>query len=310
MSRLAKFSARRISTWRCPPRRPGASGSVDPVFDVYDEAEMMDAAGVRLRVADHGPEDGPPVLLLHGFPDTAHLWRHQIPALVDAGHRVIAPDLRGFGGSEKPGDIADYSLRRHSQDIAAILAAKGIDRARVVGHDWGAALTWYLGIVTPAIVERLVALSVGHPGAFAGAGIRQKARSWYMLLFQFEGIGEEWLRSDGWRGLSTWSGDHPEQPRWVETFEEPGSLEAALNIYRANMPPETWIAPPPELPSVACDTMGVWSSEDFALLESQMTGSAAFVAGEWRYERIEGSSHWIPLDAPDRLNRLLIDFLR
>lgn len=286
------------------------SGSVRVVFDVYADAEMMDGAGVRLRVADHGPEDGPPVIMLHGFPDTAHLWRHQVPALVAAGHRVIAPDLRGFGGSGKPNDVADYSLRRHSQDIAAILSAKGIERARFVGHDWGAALAWYLGIVAPALVDRMVAVSVGHPSAFAGAGIRQKARSWYMLLFQFEGIGEGWLRRDGWEGLGILSGGHPEQRRWVETLEAPGSLEAALNIYRANMPPETWVAPPPELPSVPCDVMGVWSTGDFALLESQMTGSAEFVAGEWRYERIEGASHWIPLDAPDRLNHLLVDFLR
>ena len=279
------------------------------VFDVYAGAESVEGAGVRLRVADHGPVDGPPVLLVHGFPDTAYLWRHQVPALVDAGHRVIVPDLRGFGGSDKPLDVADYSLRRHAGDIAAILKSKGISRARIVGHDWGAALSWYLTIVSPALVERLVVLSVGHPSSFASVGVEQRARSWYMLLFQFEGIGEQWLRRDAWKGLAEWSRGHQERSRWIETLSEPGALEAALNIYRANMPPETWVAPAPALPAAPCDVMGVWSTGDFALLESQMIGSSDYVAGEWRYERIEGASHWIPLDAPDRLNELLIDFL-
>ena len=264
---------------------------------------------MHLRVADHGSADGPPVMLVHGFPDTAHVWRNQVPALVAAGHRVIVPDLRGFGGSDKPPDIADYTLRRHAGDLAAILESKGIGCARIVGHDWGAALAWYLTIVAPAVVERLAVLSVGHPSSFASAGVEQRARSWYMLLFQFEGIGERWLRRDDWAGLAEWSGGHPEQGRWIETLAEPGALEAALNIYRANMPPETWAAPAPALPAAPCDVMGVWSTGDFALLESQMTGSRNYVAGEWRYERIDGASHWIPLDAPDRLNELLVDFL-
>lgn len=279
------------------------------MFDVYDGARSIDGAGVRLRVCDHGPEDGSPVLLVHGFPDTAHLWRHQVPVLAAAGHRVIVPDLRGFGGSDKPPDVSDYTLRRHAADLASILASKGIGSARIVGHDWGAALSWYLTIVSPALVERLVVLSVGHPSAFAAAGIEQRARSWYMLLFQFEGIGERWLRRDDWDGLRAWSRDHPEQDRWIETLSEPGALEAALNIYRANMPPDTWAAPAPALPAAPCDVMGVWSTGDFALLEPQMTESSEYVAGDWRYERIEGASHWIPLDAPDRLNELLVDFL-
>jgi pimeloyl-ACP methyl ester carboxylesterase len=117
--------------------------------------------GVELDVLDEG--EGPPVLLVHGFPDSSHLWRHQLPALTAAGLRVIAPDMRGFGASDRPADVAAYRLSRTVADLVAILDTLGVDRARVVGHDWGAAVAWLLAAIRPDRVERLVAMSVGHP---------------------------------------------------------------------------------------------------------------------------------------------------
>jgi pimeloyl-ACP methyl ester carboxylesterase len=119
--------------------------------------------GVELAVLDEG--EGHPVLLLHGFPDSSHLWRHQVPALVEAGFRAIAPDLRGFGQSDKPEAVEDYTITRSLEDLRALLDALGIERAHVVGHDFGAALAGVAAALAPERVERLVVLSVGHPNA-------------------------------------------------------------------------------------------------------------------------------------------------
>jgi len=121
-------------------------------------------------------------------------------------------------------------------------------------------------------------------------------------------VAEEWLSADGWANLRAWA-HHPDTDAVIGQLEANGSLSPALNWYRANIPPQTLVGPPLELPPVQAPTMGIWSSEDFALTEEQMTGSAAHVAGPWRYERIEGAGHWVQLEQPDEVNRLLLDFL-
>jgi pimeloyl-ACP methyl ester carboxylesterase len=247
-------------------------------------------------------------VLLHGFPDSGRLWRHQVDALVAAGFTTVVPDLRGYGASDKPAEVEAYSIPFLAGDVVSVLDAAGIGRAHVVGHDWGAALAWAMGSLLPDRVDRLVALSVGHPSSFVAAGIEQREKSWYMLLFQFEGVAERWLSDNDWANLRQWGG-HPDTDDVIAELEKNGSLTPALNWYRANVPPSSFVDPPLELPPVAAPTMGVWSSGDFALTETQMTGSAAHVAGPWRYERLEGPGHWMQLEAPDAVNRLLVDFL-
>ena len=266
----------------------------------------VDAGGVGIEVEVTG--EGRPVVLLHGFPDSGRLWRHQVPALVAAGFRTVVPDLRGYGASDKPAEVEAYSLPYLAGDVAAVLDELGIERAHVVGHDWGAALAWGIGSLMPERVDHLVALSVGHPAAFVAAGIPQREKSWYMLLFQFPGVAEEWLSGDDWARFREW-GHHPDADAVVADLDENGSLTPGLNYYRANIPPESWVAPPLQLPPVQAPTMGVWSSGDFALTEVQMTGSAEHVSGPWRYERLDGPGHWMQLEAPDAVNGLLTDFL-
>jgi pimeloyl-ACP methyl ester carboxylesterase len=265
----------------------------------------VDAGGVGIEYEVTG--DGPPVILLHGFPDTGRLWRHQVPALADAGLRVIVPDMRGYGRSDKPEAVEAYALPALVGDVLAVLANAGAERAHVVGHDWGAAVAWALGALAGERVDRLVALSVGHPATFR-AGWEQHMRSWYMLLFQFTGVAERWLSDDGWANLRAW-GRHPDTDAVIAELEANGSLTPALNYYRANIPPEAWLTTGAPLPPVTRPTMGVWSSGDFALTERQMTDSAQSVSGPWRYERLDGPGHWMQLEAPDEVNRLLIDFL-
>ena len=263
---------------------------------------------VTLEVAVAGDDGDPAVLLLHGWPDTHALWRHQIEALVEAGYRTIAPDLRGFGDSDKPEVVDAYGVRDLAADVTGVLDHLAIGRAHVVGHDWGAALAWALAAFTPDRVASLAAVSVGHPKAFRDAGLAQRQKSWYMLLFQFEGVAERWLSNDAFANLRQWT-RHPDVDEVVSRLADPAALSASLALYRANLPPEWLVTPPLEFPPVNCPTLGIWSSGDVALTEQQMVDSASEVTGRWRYERIDGAGHWIPLEAPARFNTLLLDHL-
>jgi pimeloyl-ACP methyl ester carboxylesterase len=263
----------------------------------------VDGVGIAYEVTGQGP----PVVLLHGFPDSGRLWRHQVPALAAAGFQVVVPDLRGYGTSDKPEAIDAYSLATLAGDVMAVLADLRIERAHVVGHDWGAALAWGLAALAPGQVDHLVALSVGHPATFRRTW-EQREKSWYMWLFQFPGLAERWLTSDDWANFRAWS-RHPDANAVVAELESTASLTPGLNWYRANVPPESWVGPPLDLPAVQAPTMGIWSTSDFALTEVQMTDSAENVAGPWRYERLNGPGHWMQLEAPEEVNALLLDFL-
>jgi pimeloyl-ACP methyl ester carboxylesterase len=265
----------------------------------------VDVNGVGIEFEVTG--EGQPVVLLHGFPDSGRLWRNQVPALADAGFRVIVPDLRGYGASDKPKEVDAYAIPFLAGDVLGVLDHLGVERAHVVGHDWGAALAWAIGSLVPDRVDHLVALSVGHPAAFVAAGFEQREKSWYMLLFQFEDVAERWLSNDDWANLREW-GAHPDIDGVIADLERNGSLTPGLAWYRANIPPESWVGPGIELPPVQAPTMGIWSSGDFALTEAQMTGSADHVTGPWRYERVEGPGHWMQLEQPDVVNKLLLDF--
>jgi pimeloyl-ACP methyl ester carboxylesterase len=262
--------------------------------------------GVELSVLEEG--DGPPVLLLHGFPDSSHLWRRQIPALTGAGLRVIAPDLRGFGESDRPEGVDAYRVGHTLADLVAVLDAVGAERAHVVGHDWGAGVAWAFAGVRPDRVERLVAMSVGHPRA-RGTSIADREKAWYQLLFQFAGVAEELLMRDDWKLMREWLRGEGDGDRYVEDLARPGALTAGLNWYRANLGPQRELEGPPRLPPVAAPTLGLWSSGDHYLREEPMIRSAEHVTGPWRYERIDGASHWMQLDAPERVNDLLVEFL-
>jgi pimeloyl-ACP methyl ester carboxylesterase len=265
----------------------------------------VDVAGVGIEYEVTG--HGRPVVLLHGFPDSGRLWRHQVPALAGAGFRVIVPDLRGYGRSDKPEPVDAYSIPVLAGDVMAILAELEIGKAHVVGHDWGAALAWALASFVPGSVDHLVVLSVGNPVTFLRT-LEQRQKSWYMLLFQFPGVAERWLTDDNWANFRSW-GRHPDADQVIAELEANGSLTPGLNYYRANVAPESWAGPPPQLPPVQAPAMGLWSTRDFALTEVQMTDSAQNVAGPWRYERLDGPGHWVQLEAPDQVNALLLDFL-
>ncbi len=262
-----------------------------------------DGVSIVARVEGEGPD----VLLLHGWPDTGSLWDEVATGLVDAGHRVIVPDLRGCGRSDKPTDVADYQMHLLVGDALRVLDAAGSTRAAVVGHDWGAALAWALATFSPERVRALVAISVGHPTSFRAGGIAQQMRSWYTLLFGYEGVGERFLRFNDHEVLRRWFA-HPRASEVVAELERDGQLSSHLNWYRANLPPDAFLSPPPVLPPLAVPALGVWSSGDRALTEEQMIESARYCGAGFTYVRLEGLGHWIPLEAPDEVTKVLTSF--
>lgn len=259
--------------------------------------------GLDMNVAVAG--EGPDVLLVHGFPDTHRVWRRVTPALVSGGYRVIAPDTRGCGDTDMPADVSAYRLEHLVADLAGLLDALDVRRVRVVAHDWGAVQAWRLALDHPQRVERLAALSVGHPAAYSHAGLAQKLRAYYMVLLQVRGLSEYVATRSGWLAFRLLTQYPEEMPEWRTALARPGRLTAGMNYYRANRS----LVLPRRYPAARVPVLGIWSSGDRFLTEEQMTGSRRYVSGPWRYERIEGANHWMQLTAPDRLNKLLLQFL-
>ena len=186
---------------------------------------MLQVNGISLHVEDHG--SGKPVLLLHGWPDSSYLWRNQIPVLVANGFRAIAPDLRGFGRSDRPEGVTAYFLQNAVADVAGILDALGIDAADIVAHDWGAVVAWLTATAYPNRVRKLVVLSVAHP--LAPSTLRQREMAWYQLFFQFEGIAEAWLQHDNWSLFREMLRGNGDVDRYISDLSRPDALRASLN---------------------------------------------------------------------------------
>ncbi|MBN1470856.1 MAG: alpha/beta hydrolase [Syntrophaceae bacterium] len=257
---------------------------------------------LKFNVAIEGK--GLPVILLHGFPDSAYVWREQIKALSQKGYQVIAPDLRGMGDSEAPQERKQYGVDIICSDVVALMDYLGIEKAPVIGHDWGAVTGWVFTGKYPERVKCYVALSVAHPKAYR-SNLEQLLRGWYTVLFQFPYIAEGIIRAFDWFPVHKMTNNHPEAGHWIEDLNRKGRLSAALNWYRAN---EIHMLLG-DFPKIKVPVLGIWSTGDIFLCEKPMLLSARYVDAPWSYERIEGAGHWIPLDAPKRLNNILIDYL-
>ena len=269
---------------------------------MIDESLMLDVNGIRIHTTMTG--QGPSVLLLHGFPDTHIVWRKQIPALAAAGFRVLAPDLRGYGRSDAPGGVFDYTLDKLRGDVLGLFDALHIDKVFLVGHDWGGIIGWQVAALAPERVHRYVAMSTGHPYALAHAGILQHLRLTYMLGFMVPGLAEHTLRAADWFLMRQFTDEPGQADHWKRDLSPPGRLTAALNYYRANVS----LVLPRGRPHVKVPVMGLWSDRDPALGEKQMRDSAHYVDGEFRFEHIRGADHWLQLTAADEVNRRLIQF--
>lgn len=278
------------------------------------EHRHIETNGVDLHVVLHGPADGRPVVLLHGFPEFWYGWRQQIEPLADAGYRVIVPDQRGYNLSAKPHGVRAYSLDVLANDILGLLDALGHDRASIVGHDWGGAVAWWLAKHHATRVDTLTILDSPHPRVFGRAlrSPRQLLRSWYMFAFQLPGLAEWACRRDdfaplanGLAGARQGAFTESDLALYRAAWSQPGALTTMLNWYRAafrSRPRHGSRA------AIVAPTLILWGKRD-AYLGADMAQSSAAQCEHARVEIFDTASHWLQHDEPARVNAALLRHL-
>jgi pimeloyl-ACP methyl ester carboxylesterase len=275
-----------------------------------------DLGGVRLHYVEAG--EGPLVVLLHGFPEFWFSWRFQIPALAEAGFRVVAPDMRGYNLSDKPTGVESYALDRLARDVERLIGALGEERAVVVGHDWGGIVAWAAAMLHPERVERLVILNVPHPERLA-RGLRtprQLLKSSYAFFFQIPWLPETVLRARDFAVVRFVFRNDPVRPDtfgeddidwYVEALSRPRALTATINYYRA------LARRAPDLARtlrrrIEAPVLVIWGQRDLFLVPELARPDPVFVP-DARVERLPDASHWVQQDRPERVNALLLEFL-
>lgn len=268
---------------------------------------------VRLHVAEAG--EGPLVVLLHGFPEFWRSWRFQIPALARAGHRVVAPDLRGFNLSDKPEGIGSYSIEELCADVRHLIESYGETRASIIGHDWGANLAWFFAMAYPDMVDRLGIVNMPHPSRFADGATnpRQLLRSWYVGFFQLPWLPEAALRHGDFRALRDLLRRSPgftEEviEEYVEAARRSNSLHYPINYYRSFLR-RNLVTTLRDLSAIERPTLVVWGDRDH-LIERDLAEPERRWVPDVRVEHLAEAGHWPHLDEPDVANRLLLEHLR
>ncbi len=271
--------------------------------------------GIRMHWAEQGR--GPLVVLLHGFPEFWYSWRHQLPALAEAGFRVVAPDQRGYNLTEKPKGVAAYAMDHLVADVAALIRELGEERAAIVGHDWGGGVAWSFAARHPEMTRRLAVLNCPHPAAMQRAlrrNPRQMVRSWYILFFQVPKLPELAFRAQNYRaieqalrGMALRPGTFTDEDirAYKSAAAQPGALTAAINWYRAAAREFRQMQP---LPPITLPTLLIWATEDRAL-GVELTHDMSRWVKDLTIRYIPRTSHWVQQERPEIVNRYLLEFL-
>jgi pimeloyl-ACP methyl ester carboxylesterase len=291
----------------------------EPEHDAWTHHDAI-VNGIRLHYVEAG--EGPLVVLLHGFPSFWRSWRHQIPALAAAGFRVVAPDMRGYNASEKPPGVRSYGMEALTADVAGLIRHAGVERASVVGHDWGGAISWYMPMRYPDLVDKLIVLNAPHPAAWAREIRRpaQLGRALYQFFFQVPWLPEAILRARNYAAIRRGLRRAPVRPgafgeeeirRYVAAIGQPGALTAALNYYRAAFRQalrrgrQGMLA---ELRRIDAPTLLIWGEQDPVLTVELTEGLETWVPSI-RVERLPHASHFVHIDRPDEVNAKMLAFL-
>lgn len=275
----------------------------------------LEEGGVRLHVVEAGPPDGPLVILLHGFPEFWYGWHRQIGRLAAAGFRVLTPDQRGYGASDKPPGIAPYTADRLAADVLRLADLAGRERFALAGHDWGGVVAWWVALTAPDRVERLVILNAPHPATLQSHARHhpgQWLRSWYVLAFQLPILPERLIRARGFRLAERMlratsrrgAFDADDLALYREAWARPGAVTAMLNWYRALRrrvrPPAGRVKPP---------TLILWGDRD-RFLDRGLAEAAAAQCDDVRVVHLESASHWLQHEEPARVAQEIDDFLK
>jgi pimeloyl-ACP methyl ester carboxylesterase len=280
-------------------------------------AEFVDAGGIRFEVHTCGDNGSDKLaLLLHGFPEHAISWRHQLPMLARLGYRVWAPNQRGYGRTVRPPLVSDYAIDKLVADVGALIDASGAKHVTLFGHDWGGAVAWAATLTRVRPIERLVVMNIPHPRRFAevlASSWRQRARSWYVLFFQIPRL-PEWLLgrrraqlvADAFLRAATNPGAFPEDVLEIyrENALQPGALTAMVNWYRAAARGRRELRERFAGDGVLdTPTLMIWGENDVALGKELSYGTDKLVANFTL--RYLPASHWVQQDAPQDVNAIV-----
>jgi pimeloyl-ACP methyl ester carboxylesterase len=277
--------------------------------------------GVRLHYVQQGT-GSKLVLLLHGFPQCWYAWRHQLKAFGEA-FTVVAPDLRGYGLSDKPSHKSDYEISKLVDDVTGLIRHLGFSQATVVGHDWGASIAWAVALAYPEYVTKLVAMQVPPLDVWIkNLTVGQAMRSWYMLFFQLPYLPELWIRARNFYGLERMFKSTTVRPNvftdadiavYKNALREDGALTAAINYYRANFIRRFVKRGKPHKQEtgrrISVPTLFLFGEQDFAIDPRTVRGVAEFIDAPYREIRFAQSGHWVQEELPLEVNRALVEFV-
>jgi pimeloyl-ACP methyl ester carboxylesterase len=268
---------------------------------------------------DGGQGQAKLALLLHGFPELAHSWRHQMEPLAELGYRVWAPDQRGYGEtSPRPGKVKDYAMERLLEDVTALIDASGASEVVLIGHDWGAGVAWMYAMHGKRAIDRLVIMNVPHPACFQRElkTFRQLRKSWYILAFQIPWLPEKMLTAKGGEAVGRAFTDMAvNQDRFTEAdlrhykdaATQPGAAKAMVDWYRAALRGFRRSRKLPN-PTIEVPTLMMWGLQDTAL-DSRTTDGTDEHVSDLTLRFLPNSSHWVQQDTPDEVNEMLLAFL-
>jgi pimeloyl-ACP methyl ester carboxylesterase len=273
--------------------------------------------GVKLHVKEAGPEDGPMILFLHGFPEFWYAWRKQIGYFAEKGYLAVAPDQRGYNLSDKPKGIEAYKLDELAKDAVGLIDAYRRDKIFLVGHDWGASVSWWTALKYPERLKKLVIMNVPHPKVMGTNLLRnpkQIQKSWYIFFFQLPMAAEKLAESNNYewpldmiRESSRPGAFTPEElEKYREAFAKPGAFSAMVNWYRASLQARNEI---PESFQVRVPMLLLWGVNDTALLD-EMADQSMKYCPEGRLLKFDQASHWIQHEEAGTINPMLDDFFR
>jgi pimeloyl-ACP methyl ester carboxylesterase len=281
------------------------------------EHHRVPGAGVTLHAVTSGSAEAPPLILLHGWPDSWRCWEAIIPLLADR-YRLVVPDQRGFGESDMPEGTSSYGMGLLVADLVGVMNHFEIRRAGVVGHDFGGAVTWAAAALTPDRLTRAVVLASPHPMRFRTAALenpRQLVSSFYVWLMHAGERGEALLAAGRFRRLAAWAFAGSKVPAEVieehlRRWSEPGRFHAMAEWYRANYPPELFNPDVPlDLPAGTIPVRYVHAARDAAFVPEAATGSGAYVQADYDEFLIADATHWLPWDVPGRVADLVADWM-
>lgn len=264
--------------------------------------------GLRFDVRDEGPEDGPVVILLHGFPQDSTSWDAVVGSLHARGLRTLVPDQRGYSPHARPAGISSYRLDELVADVLALADAAGADRFHLVGHDWGGAVAWQSAHAASNRVATLTVLSTPHPSAL-GQALRtpgQLVKSWYMAAFQIPEIPERWLAGRIGKMLRGSGVPETAAAHYDRRFATAQDLRGPINWYRATVPFGGLAQPDDDKARIRVPTTYVWGNRDFALGRTAAERTAQHVAGPYRFIELDGG-HWLPELHPEQVASAVVE---